>query len=597
MAQKLRSEISDEYKWNLKTIYSDIQGFKKDLKEVESLIEQLPIYKDDLTKTSENLYNCLDLEFKISRILDKMYMYAHLNLDGDTTDSKNQELVGIVKNLFQKFEEEISFIKPNLLKMDYKDIENYYKEYPKLKEYEVVLKDIFRYKNHVLNENEELIVSNLSKALSSSSNTYEMLTDSDMSFGIIKDENNNEVELTSSNYSKYIKSKDRNVRKTTFNQTLNTYSNFKNTISSTYVGDIEVNSAISKIYKFNSAIEASLYDDNINVEVYDNLIKTVSDNLDVLFKYYELKKECLNLDEFHLYDTYVSIVDSKEKEYSFDEAKKLVFNALNVLGDKYINDLNKAFDEKWIDIYNNKGKRSGAYSSGSYDTNPYVLLNYEGTLNHVSTLAHELGHSMHSYYSRKNNSFQNSNYKIFVAEVASTVNELLLDFYILNNTNDNNEKLIIINEMLDLFKATIYRQTMFAEFEEKMYYKHENNEILTYEVLCDEYYKLNKKYFGENVVVDDGIRYEWERIPHFYYNFYVYKYATGLSAACYIVENILNDKNNMKEKYLNFLSLGGSMEPLDELKTMGIDMTKKDVIESAINMFDNLIDQFKSIKK
>lgn len=594
MNQKLRSEINDEYKWDLTQIYDNKELFDKDLL---TCLEQINEIKncENITDSAQNLYNCLELEYNTARLLDKLYMYAHLSLDTDTTNTDAQEMVGKVRNLFKEYDSSTSFIKPTLLKEDYTLIEQYYKEEEKLKEYEVVLKDLFRYKNHTLSEEQELIVSKLSKSLNSSSNTYEMLTDSDMIFGFIKDESGNNVELTSSNYSKYLKSKNRDVRKQAFDLTYETYSKYRNTIASTYVGDIEASSTLASIYNFNSALEASLFNDEINVEVYDNLIKTVSDNLEVLYKYYEIKKRALNLDELHLYDTYVSIVDEDTKEYSFEEAKDLVKKSLNVLGENYLNDLEKAFNEKWIDIYNNKGKRSGAYSSGSYDTNPYLLLNYENTLNDVSTLAHELGHSLHSYYSKKNNNFQNSGYKIFVAEVASTVNELLLAFYQLNNTNDKGEKLVILNNLLDLFKATIYRQTMFAEFEKEMYKKHENNEILTHEVLCDSYYDLNKKYFGENVVIDEYIKYEWERIPHFYYNFYVYKYATGLSAACYIVQNLLENTNNMKEKYLNFLKLGGSMPPLEELKTMGIDMTDSEVIKSAIKMFDKILNDFQEL--
>ncbi|MCM1371250.1 MAG: oligoendopeptidase F [Clostridium sp.] len=594
MNQLLRSEISDEYKWDLGSIYSSNELFEADLGKCLNLIDKI---KDlnDIVSSADKLLECLELQYSTNRILEKLYTYAHHNLDADTTNTFYQELLGKVKNLDKEFCEATSFIKPTLLKCDYSLIEKFYGENEGLKEYEVVLKDLFRYKAHTLSENEEMVVSKLSKALSSSSNTYECLTDSDMTFGLIKDEDNDPIELTTSNYSRYIKSSDRRVRKEAFDTTYETYAKYKNTLASTYVGDIETNSSVAKIYNFNSAIEASLFEDDINISVYDNLIHTVSNNLKPLYRYYDIKKKALNLEQMHLYDTYVSIISDNSKEYSFEEAKKIVIDALSILGDDYINNLKRAFSEKWIDVYNNKGKRSGAYSGGAYDTNPFVLLNYENTLNDVSTLAHELGHSMHSYYSRKNNSYQNSGYKIFVAEVASTVNELLLAFYQLDNTDDRKEKLVILNNLLDLFKSTIYRQTMFAEFERDMYRKHENNEVLTYEVLNNSYYELNKKYFGENVVVDDYIKYEWERIPHFYYNFYVYKYATGLSAACYIVNNILENKNNMKEKYLKFLTLGGSMSPLEELKVMGIDMTDSKVIESAINMFDGILERFEKL--
>ncbi len=595
MKQKLREEISNEYKWDLEAIYKNKEEFEDELKKIEQEIDKIDKYKDILMESSSNLLECLELDTNISRRLSKAHTYANCYFDSDTGNASYQEMLGKVNNLYQKYSEKISFIEPSILKCDYNTIQKYMEESPKLKSYERNLKEIYRFKKYILSDNEEKIISNLEKALDSSSTTYESLTDTDMTYGNIIDENGESVELTDSNYNKYIKSNDRRVRKEAFDELYRVYSNFKNTICSTIKGNIEANTSIAKIRGYNSSIEASLFSDNIDVSVYNNLIDTVSNNLSSLFKYYDLKKKILGLDEMHLYDTYVSIINEKPREYTFDEAKELVKKALSVLGDKYINDLNNAFTEKWIDIYNNKGKRGGAYSGGSYDTYPYVLLNFEGTLNDVSTLAHELGHSMHSYYSRINNSYQDSNYKIFVAEVASTVNELLLSKYLLKNTSDKREKLIILNNLLDLFKATIFRQTMFAEFEKNIYEKHEKGEILTAELLCNDYYELNKKYFGNSVYVDDEIKYEWERIPHFYYYFYVYKYATGLSAACYIVNGILSGSKDALDNYLKFLTLGGSMDPLDELKVAGIDMTKPDSILSAIHMFDEILEEFEQL--
>lgn len=595
MKQKLREEISNEYKWDLEAIYKNKEEFEDELKKIEQEIDKIDKYKDILMESSSNLLECLELDTNISRRLSKAHTYANCYFDSDTGNASYQEMLGKVNNLYQKYSEKISFIEPSILKCDYNTIQKYMEESPKLKSYERNLKEIYRFKKYILSDNEEKIISNLEKALDSSSTTYESLTDTDMTYGNIIDENGESVELTDSNYNKYIKSNDRRVRKEAFDELYRVYSNFKNTICSTIKGNIEANTSIAKIRGYNSSIEASLFSDNIDVSVYNNLIDTVSNNLSSLFKYYDLKKKILGLDEMHLYDTYVSIINEKPREYTFDEAKELVKKALSVLGDKYINDLNNAFTGKWIDIYNNKGKRGGAYSGGSYDTYPYVLLNFEGTLNDVSTLAHELGHSMHSYYSRLNNSYQDSNYKIFVAEVASTVNELLLSKYLLKNTSDKREKLIILNNLLDLFKATIFRQTMFAEFEKNIYEKHEKGEILTAELLCNDYYELNKKYFGNSVYVDDEIKYEWERIPHFYYYFYVYKYATGLSAACYIVNGILSGSKDALDNYLKFLTLGGSMDPLDELKVAGIDMTKPDSILSAIHMFDEVLEEFEQL--
>ena len=592
--QKTRDEIETKYTWDLTLIYKTDEYFEKDYERVSKEINDITRYKGILVKSASNLLGYLKLSNELERKLYKLYYYANLKNDQDTTNTKYQAMLGKVKNLLTKFEELDAYAQPELMSIDYSIIEKYYEEEKELKEYEFVLSNLFRFKKHILSKEVEEVLSSLSNSLNNSSETYELLTDSDMKFGKILDENNEEVELTESNYSVFLHSKDRRVRKEVFNKILTTYGEYKNTISSTFAGNVDTLTTLAKLKKYDSSLEAALFSDNVDKEVYNNLIKTVKDNLDVLYKYFKLKKDFLKLDEFHLYDQYVDLVEENTKQYTFLEAKDLVIEALSVLGEDYIKNLNKAFDERWIDVYNNKGKRGGAYSSGFYDTKPYVLLNYEGTINDVSTLAHELGHSMHTYYSCLNNPYQYSSYKIFVAEVASTVNELLLNFHLLNKGSKEDKKYILSN-LMNLFKATIYRQTMFAEFERDMHNLKEQGGVLTNEVLCDNYYKLNLDYFGPDVVVDDEIKYEWERIPHFYYNFYVYKYAIGLSCACYIVDNILNKKDNALENYLKFLSSGGSDYPINELKIAGIDVTKKDVIESAIKMFDNFIEQFKEL--
>ncbi len=592
--QKTRDEIETKYTWDLTLIYKTDEYFEKDYERVSKEINDITRYKGILVKSASNLLGYLKLSNELERKLYKLYYYANLKNDQDTTNTKYQTMLGKVKNLLTKFEELDAYAQPELMSIDYSLIEKYYEEEKELKEYEFVLSNLFRFKKHILSKEVEEVLSSLSNSLNNSSETYELLTDSDMKFGKILDENNEEVELTESNYSVFLHSKDRRVRKEVFNKILTTYGEYKNTISSTFAGNVDTLTTLAKLKKYDSSLEAALFSDNVDKEVYNNLIKTVKDNLSVLYKYFKLKKDFLKLDEFHLYDQYVDLVEENTKQYTFLEAKDLVIEALSVLGEDYIKNLNKAFDERWIDVYNNKGKRGGAYSSGFYDTKPYVLLNYEGTINDVSTLAHELGHSMHTYYSCLNNPYQYSSYKIFVAEVASTVNELLLNFHLLNKGSKEDKKYILSN-LMNLFKATIYRQTMFAEFERDMHNLKEQGGVLTNEVLCDNYYKLNLDYFGPDVVVDDEIKYEWERIPHFYYNFYVYKYAIGLSCACYIVDNILNKKDNALENYLKFLSSGGSDYPINELKIAGIDVTKKDVIESAIKMFDSFIEQFKEL--
>ena len=593
--QKKRSEIEDKYKWDLTYIYSSDDSWYDDFNNISKIVPSIRNYQGKIVSSADNLLSYIEFSNDLERKLYKLYYYAHLKHDQDTTETKYQTMKGKIDNLLASYEELGAYANPEMMKIDYEKIKDFYNENPKLKDYEFLLENIYRYKKHILSHEVEEVLSSLTNVLSTSSDTFEALTDSDMKFGNIKDENDEDVELTESNYRVFLQSTNRDVRKQAFETLLNTYGSFKNTIAQTFSGQVEMLTKISKLKNFDNSLEAALFDENIDVAVYNNLIDTVSDNLGILFKYFDLKKKFLKVDEFHLYDQYVELVSSCSKTYTFEEAKENVLGALNVLGEDYIRNINKAFDEHWIDVYNNVGKRSGAYSSGFYDTKPYVLLNYEGTINDVSTLAHELGHSMHTYYSCANNPYHYSAYQIFVAEVASTVNELLLNYYLLNNTDDKDEKRYILNNLMDLFKSTIFRQTMFAEFEKDIHSKKENGEILTYSLLCEEYYKLNKKYFGNNVVIDECIKYEWERIPHFYYDFYVYKYAIGLSCACYIVDNILNKRENAVSNYIKFLKSGGSNYPANELKIAGIDVTSKEVIESAIKMFNNLIDDFEKL--
>ena len=593
---KDRGMIETKEKWDLSLIYKTEKDFENELEITKNLIlEYRKKYENHTMDNANIFYNSIIDSLEISRKLDKLYVYASMKSDEDVSNNDNQELKNKVINLYDLATANMFFVDTELLKEDYAKIEEFYQDEPKLLEHEVNIKDTFRYKKHTLSDIEEKLLSNISKAFGNDEQTYGYLTDSDMTFGTIKNEDNKEVELTDTNYSIYIKSKDRRVRKEAFDALYNHYKQFKNTITSTFDGSIKQSVSIAKLRKYNSAFEASLFKDEISIDVYNTLVNTIHENLNVFHKYYDLKKKVLNLDEFHLYDVYVEMVKDYDKKYSFDEAKQIVINALSVLGNDYIETFKKAFDEKWIDIYPNKNKRGGAYSGGSYDTKPYILLNYQGTLNDVSTLAHEGGHSMHSYYTRTNQPIQYGDYPIFVAEVASTVNEILLAKYMLKNSTSKEEKLVILNQLLELFKGTIYRQVMFSEFEKYAYDLVENDDVITSDKLCDKYYQLNKLYFGDNVVVDDLIRYEWEKVPHFYYNFYVYKYATGISAACKIVDGILNNEKDALDNYLNMLKSGSRQNPLDTLKIAGVDMTDKEVYESAIKMFDETIEEFKTL--
>lgn len=592
-----REKIEGKYKWDLTQIFKNNTDFEQAIEEVKNEISSFSKYENTMNTSATNFYNTIKKYFDITRKLEKIYVYTSLNFDTDTSNNKNQALKQNASNLFDLWSSASFFVTPNILKKDYQEIEEYYKEEPKLLDYETILKREFRYKEHTLSDIEEKLLSNITKAMGNNYETYSLLKDADLKFGNIKDEEGNEVELTCSNYSLYIESKNREVREQAFKTLYKTYSQFSNTFASIISGNIKENTTISKLRKYKSTMEYYLYKDELDTTIYNNLIDTVSNNMNILYKYYNLKKETLNLEELHLYDIYTPIVQDFEKKYPYQTAVDTVLEALSILGNDYISILKNGYDNKWVDIYPNKAKRGGAYSGGCYDTEPYILLNYQEKYDDMSTLAHESGHSMHSYYARHNNPYQYGDYTIFVAEVASTVNELLLAKHLLKTSTDPNEKLFILNNLMDLFKGTIYRQTMFAEFEKEIYNDAEQDIPLTAEHLNNKYYELNKKYFGSDVLIDEEIKYEWARIPHFYYNFYVYKYATGLSAACHIVNDILSGKADAVENYKKFLSCGTTLNPIDSLKLAGVDLNDKEVIESAINMFDETIEEFITIKK
>ena len=586
-----RIDIDDKYKWDLTSIYKDSSCWMNEYNEIKDKIKLFKPYKDTLMDNAKTLYDFMILDEDISRKLDKLYVYASLLTDAETSNTKSQSLLGKIRDLVTTYSEATAFFSPKLLEYDEDRVNDYMKELPVLSRYAKFFKETYRMKPHTLSAPEEKLLSNFGNVFSNPEDTYSYLTDSDMKFGYIKDENGKEVELTESNYPLFRGSKDRRVRKDSFDRIFEVYGNYKNTISSTYAGNVEYLTRMAHVRNFNSSIEASLFDEEIDVSVYNTLIDTVSKHLDVLFRYFDLKKKMLGVDELHLYDTYANLVDNYDKDYTFDEAHDLVIKATSVLGSKYTEMIEQAFSKHWIDIYPNEAKRGGAYSGGCYDTAPFVLLNFAGKYDDVSTLAHELGHSMHSYLTRTNNEYPTGDYKIFVAEVASTVNELLLAKYIIKNSTDKKEKLFVINNLLDLYKATIYRQVMFAEFEQITHQKHEEGTVLTNELLSDIYYDLNKKYFGPNVVVDDLIRNEWMRIPHFYYDFYVYKYAIGLSSASHIVDNILSGKKGAVDNYIKFLSSGSTKSPMELLKATDCDLTDTAVVESAIKEFSDLLDQ------
>lgn len=593
--EMLRSEQKIENTWDLSKIYASISDYEKDYDVVKKLMVNISKYQTHILDSSKSLLELLDLDQKTERIIGKMANYAYRKYDEDLSNVDSQKLVGNFDKLYTEYSQNGSFIVPEILKGDYSLIEKYIKEEEGLKEYELLLKRIFRNKPHVLSEKEENIISSMQLIAGEPEKIAGIIRNSELQFQTIKDENGNEVKLTNENFMIYLKSRDRRVRKDAFEALYSSYNKYKETLAETLQGHVMVLSNSSKLRGFSSSKEASLFSNRVNTKVYDNLIKVVHDRMNVVYDYFKLKKEALKLDDFCLYDTYVNLEEGIDKKYTYEEAKKIVLDVVKVFGEDYQKTVQSAFDNRWIDIYPNKAKRGGAYSSGSYDTLPYILLNFQGEYNDVSTLIHEMGHSMHSYYSNQNNPYLYSGYKIFVAEVASTVNEMLLNYYMLEHASDNKEKRAILSDMMDLFKSTIYRQTMFSEFEDFIFNEFENGNVLTNELLSNKYYELNKLYFGDDVIINDDIKYEWERIPHFYYDFYVYQYATGLSAACYIVKRILNHEENAVSDYLKFLSTGDSMDPIEELKVAGVDMEDEKVINGAIDMFQEIINEYRSL--
>lgn len=591
---KERREVPKEFQWNLERIFKTDEEFQKEIEAVRKQIDEFAKLEGHTTENAEMFYRSITAGNEIERRLNKLYTYASMKSDEDVANTENQAKKEQVVNLYNYASSKMYFQTPELLNTEKEVIESFYQAEPKLLEHKTNIEEVYRYKPHTLPKEEEKLLSNLSSAFGNDETTYGYLTDSDLDFGTIHDENGVEVPLTDTNFSIYIKSPKREVRKEAFERLYEVYKQFQNTITATFNGAIKQNVAMAHIKHYKTSFEAALFGDELDSKVYDTLVSSVRNHLDVLHDYYRLRKEVLNLKELHLYDVYTNLVPDTDTKYPFETASRLVLDALKPLGDTYINDLKQAFTEGWIDIYPNKNKRGGAYSSGSYDTMPYVLLNYQDKLDDVSTLAHELGHSMHSFYTRKNQPYQYGDYPIFVAEVASTVNELLLAKHMLKVSTNKNERLAILNQLLELFKGTIYRQVMFAEFEKYAYDLVEQDEVITPDKLCKKYYELNQDYFGSDVVVDKEIAYEWEKVPHFYYHFYVYKYATGISAACHIVEGILSGDEAKRDAYLKMLANGCRENPLNTLKIAGVDMTDKEVYESAIRMFADTIEEFRN---
>lgn len=592
-----RNEVEQKDKWDLESVYKSNKELKIDFQVVQDNIVKLEAMQDEFTISSKKFLAFLELYNATTRILEKLFTYAIRKNDEDLANSTYQELSGKVLNLYQSFQEKTSFTTPAILACDKSKILSYFAEEKSLEKYRHNIEDIFRYKEHTLSKKEEKIVSAYAKVIASSSDTASYLMNADLEFPKIKNSKNKLVELNSSNYSLFLKDNNRNVRKNAFLKYHEGYGKVKNTLTSTLATACEAQSVSSKLRHYNSSLEESLYPDAVPTELYTNLIETIHKNLPSLYEYYQVKQKLLHLKDFHIYDSYVSVTKDNQKEYSFDEGKEIVLNSLSVLGDEYEAILKTAFTDGWIDKYPNKNKKSGAYSCGGYDTKPFVLLNYTKTYDDVSTLAHELGHSMHTYFSNKYNDYGNHEYPIFLAEIASTVNEMLFSHYMEENATTKEEKLNVLSDRLDTFKGTIFRQTMFAEFEKYIHELTDKGEVLTPDLICNYYYDLNKLYFGDEVVLDEEIKYECLRIPHFYSPFYVYKYATGLSIASYIAENIINKTLGFREKYIEFLKASGRDYPLEVLKIIDVDLTDTKVFDEAMHVFRKTLDEFIELSK
>ena len=590
-----RDKIKEEDKWNLNALYDSDEKWNSDIKEVEKLTDNLLKYKGNIMKDSNTLLSFYEDYEKMDRLSEKVYMYASLLCDSDTLNNEYKKKKDIAIKMFQNISSKLSFVSPEMLAIKYEVVENYIKENDDLKKYKFDLEKMFRYEKHTLSKEEEQIITEASNAFGTGNNVFYNFDNADVDLGFITDEDGKKIELTHSNYSNYMLSKDENVRRDSFEKMFTYYKKFKNTITEAYKGTIKEDFFYSKVKKYESPLHMSLYADNIDVSVYKNIIDVVHDNFNLMHDYIALRKKVLNLKEMHMYDIYIDLASQSNKEINFHDGKKIILEALKPLGEDYLNNLKKAFSERWIDKYPNKGKKSGAYSWGCYDSYPYLLLNYNNDIDSVTTMAHELGHSMHSYLSNKNQDYIYASYPIFLAEIASTVNEVLLNDYLYKNAKTKNEKIYYLTDFLDKVRTTIYRQTQFAEFEMLAHDKYAKGIPLTEEELSNTYYELNKMYYGNSIIHDDLIRYEWLRIPHFYTPFYVYKYASGLSCAIAIASDILNGKKGAKERYLEFLSSGSSNYPLDILRKVGIDMTSKEPIKKALKMFEEKLEELKKL--
>lgn len=596
MAKKslYRGEINDDYKWRLEDMIASESNWEDAFKEVTSLSDEMLKFTGQLAKSSDILLECLTKRDTLLNKLTTIYVYSHMRFHENTNNSNSQSKVEKVKSLNVTVMSSLSFIEPEISLIPEKTLKKYISSNKGLLLYEHYFNNLIRKKKHILSPEQEILLAEAQNLGQGPQTIFSMFNDADIEFPTIKDENGDEVELTKGRYITFLESSDRRVRKEAFIALYSSYSKYKNTLASIYYANIKKDVFFMKARKYQSTCEASLFKNNISTDVYKQLITTVNNFLPLMHRYVSIRKKKLGLSELHMYDLYTPIVDDINIEVSFDKAKETVLKALEPLGKEYIDILKDGFKNKWIDVYENKGKRSGAYSWGTYSTHPFVLLNYQDNVNNMFTLAHEMGHALHTYYSNKAQPYIYANYPIFLAEVASTVNEALLMEYLLKTTTDKNQRLYLINYFMEQFRGTLYRQTMFAEFELMTHELVEKGEALTADKLNSLYLDLNKKYYGDEIIIDEEISIEWARIPHFYMNYYVYQYATGYCSAITLSKKILEEGTPAVDKYLDFLKSGSSDYPLNILESAGVDITTHKPFEKALDVFKGLLDEMET---
>ena len=588
-----RQEISEENKWKLEDIFLSIEEWEKSFNALKSKADLCLKYRGNL-KTKEQILNCLKDSENISQDAEKLYAYAKMREDEDIRDSKYKILGDRIENLFVSIMAKNSFIVPSLSTLPVKFLKELQGS-PEFADYNYFFKKLIEDKKHILSENEEKLLAEGGEIYGSFSDIFSMIDNADLLLPEINDENGKKVQLSHAKYGYYMQSKDRNLRKRVFKEYYKAYINQIHTIAQVYGSSVKKDWYLSKAHKFNSCMERALKDEDVSLAVYEKLLEAVGKGLKPLHSYVAFRKRVLKYKQLHMYDMHVPIAENAQLQLPYEKACGLVLEGLKPLGEEYGELLKKAFADRWIDVYENDGKKSGAYSLGVHGVHPYVLLNYEKTAHEIFTIAHELGHSLHSYYSSKNQPYSKSDYTIFVAEVASTVNEVLLLKHIVKVTEDVNLKKYLLSYYLDMFRTTLFRQTMFSEFENKVHLMAENNEPLTNENMSEIYLELNKKYYGKSVVSDDEIKYEWARIPHFYRNFYVYKYATGITCAISIAKSVLSGGQREVDAYIKFLSSGGSDSPVELLKIAGVDLTTKKPYKDAMTEFEDTLNELKKL--